>query len=114
MMKLDNKMMYKFEEIDNNFKTNTSLLNSKENLKDADLVREKMELLETKDRVNNIENNILPVINNNKNRLDECENNINNFFREIQRLEEKVENKPDKYDIEQVDRKVKNSVDKEI
>lgn len=96
MMKLDKRMMFKFDEIDNNFKLNNQILQTKENLSDSNIIREKMDLLETKERVDKIENEVLPVINKNKERLDECENNTINFFREIQRLEEKVENKPDR------------------
>lgn len=96
MMKLENSMKYKFDEIDSNFKITNQTLEIKENLKDAEEVRAQIKLLDTIEHVNSIEQEILPEIINNKARLDDCENNTHNLFREIKRMEEKVENKPDR------------------
>lgn len=96
MMKLENSMKYKFDEIDSNFKITNQTLEIKENLKDAEDVRAQIKLLDTIEHVASIEQEILPKIIDNKARLDDCENNTQNIFREIKRMEEKVENKPDR------------------
>lgn len=113
-MKLDLKVTSKFEDIDAKLKSNHVLINSKESITQCDQMKTKIETLETRERVDGLEQTIMPVLNNNTDRLNTNDINYSNFIREIKRLEEKVENKPDRYEITTINKKMNNSVDKDI
>jgi len=65
----------KFREIDALTVSNDILINSKESIHQCDVMRSKIETLETRERVNKLEQTIMPVLNSNSERLNQ--NDIN-------------------------------------
>lgn len=55
--------------------SNDILINSKESIHQCDVMRSKIETLETRERVNKLEQTIMPVLNSNSERLNQ--NDIN-------------------------------------
>jgi len=95
-MKMENRINDKFDEIDNYFKKTYQILSTKESVQEMNIMKTKISLLESIERVDLLSNEILPYIKQNSIRIDKIDVNNNNVFREIKRIEEMIDNKPDR------------------